>query len=501
MQRDDHSASEWLKHNMKVCFAIALLLALCPVLVAQNATDAQKKEFIELLKTLPTRGEFYTPEAVQQATRYLPVLLSLTEKDIEQYDLYPFVALSGGLSFDKQNRTYVLSHFNEIRHAKLKLGWAVLLFNAGDISRDVVHHLRDALLAPAGASDLSGMVGHSQFKFFRRKVLSHPYANDEGLLQWKEDEGHTDWVVTVAFSPDGKTLASGSHDGTVLLWDVATGRQVRAIEDHRLHGKPFEVVSVAFSPDGKRVASASSDKTVRVWEVSTGAAVWTFSNVKYAQEVTFSQNGNRLAVANCATVLVWNLNTGTLLRTISKARFGAGSHYCAGHVAFLENGRKIVADAGPIQIWQVATGQELKRFKPDQSDSAMTVSTDGTKLLLGGDVNSASGVLELRDLASGNLLRRFPEQTYPVESVAFSPDGKIIASDGRDGMDISSSGYIHLWDSATGAELHRLVGHQGPVAGIAFAPDGKTLASASWDNSVKLWDVATGKEIRSFPNK
>ena len=490
-----------LKHNMKVFFAIALLLALCPVLVAQNATDTQKKEFIELLKTLPTRGEFYTPEAVQQATRYLPVLLSLTDKDIEQDDLYPFVALSGGLSVEKQNRTYVLSHFNEIRHAKLKLFWAALLFNAGDISRDLVHHLRDALLEPAQANELSDMVGHSQFKFFRRKVLSHPYANDQGLVQWKDEEGHTDWVVAVAFSPDGRTLASGSHDGTVLLWDVATGRQVRAIEDHRLHGKPYEVVSVAFSPDGKRVASASSDQTVRVWEVSTGAAVWKFSKVEYAQEVAFSQDGNRLAVANCDTVLVWNLNTGTLLRTISKARFGADSHYCAGHVAFLENGRKIVADAGPIQIWQVATGQELKRFKLEQSDSAMAVSSDGTKLLLGEDLNSVGGVLELRDLASGSLLRRFPEQAYPLESVAFSPDGKIVASDGRDSMDISARGFIRLWDSATGAELRRLVGHKGRVAGIAFAPDGKTLASASWDNSVKLWDVATGKEIRSFPTK
>lgn len=486
---------------MKVCLAIALLLAVCPVFVAQNATDTQKKEFIELLKTLPTSGEFYTPEAVQQAARYLPVLLSLTEKDIEPYDLYPFVALSSGLSSDKQNRAYVLSHFNEIRHVNLKLFWAALLFNAGDISRDVVHHLRDALLEPARAGELSDLVGHSQFKFFRRKVLSHPYANDAGLIQWKEDEGHTDWVVAVAFSPDGKTLASGSHDGTVLLWDVATGRQVRAIEDHRLHGKPFEVVSVAFSPDGKRVASASSDQTVRVWEVSTGAAVWKFSNVTYAKEVTFSQNGNRLAVANCDTVLIWDLNTGTRLRTISKARFGTNSHYCAAHVAFLENGRKVVADAGPIQIWQVATGQELKRFKPEQSDSAMAVSSDGTKVLLGGDLNSTNGVLELRDLASGSLLRRFPEQTYPVESVAFSPDGKIVASDGRDGMDISSRGFIQLWDSATGAELRRLVGHQGRVAGIAFAPDGKTLASASWDSSVRLWDVGTGKEIRSFPNK
>jgi WD40 repeat protein len=485
---------------MKTFFAIAFLLALALVSPAQDASEAQKKEFIKLLYTLPTRGEFYTKEAVEKATPYLPVLLSLTQKDTEQNDLFALVAISGGLSFEKQNRAYVFKHFNEIRHPVLKLFWAALLFNAGDISPDVVHHLRDALNDPARADELSQMTGHSEFKFFRRKVLQHPYANDAGAVQWKDIEGHSDWVTSVAFSPDGKMLVSGSHDGTVILWDVATGKQLRAIEDHRLNGKPFEVVSVAFSPDGKRVASASSDKTVRVWEVATGAAVRKFSNVEYAQQVVFSPDGNRLAVANCATVLVWDLNAGTLIRTLTKAKFGVDSNYCAGHVAFLENGRRIIADAGPFQIWEVASGRELRRLPFKQSGSAMTVSSDGTKLLLGGDLNGAQGVIQLWDLASATLLRRFPEQPNVVESVALSPGGKIAASDGSENMDPFSPGYIQLWDVATGAELQRLVGHRSRVAAIVFAPDGKTLASGSWDNSVKLWDVATGKEIRTFPS-
>src|SRR6266852_5179959 len=102
---------------------ITILIVFAPALAVQDASDAQKKEFIELLKTLPTKGEFYTEDAIRKAGPYLPVLLSLTEKDTERLDLYPFAAISAGLANDKTHRAYVLAHFADIRHPQLKLFW------------------------------------------------------------------------------------------------------------------------------------------------------------------------------------------------------------------------------------------------------------------------------------------------------------------------------------------------------------------------------------------
>src|SRR4030095_11316161 len=310
---------------MKTYVLTSIGFCLSAALGFQDATEAQKKEFLELLGTLPTKHMSYTEEAVQKAKPYLPVLLSLTEKDIESIgDIYPFAAISSGLSVDKENRVYVLKHFAEIRHPDLKLFWAASLFDAGDVSQVIVNHLVDALQQPARAKLLTDIVG-PDFKFFRRKVLSHPLANQSGLVQpGIEDEGHVGWITSVAFSPDGATLVSGSHDGTLILWNVATGKQIRSIEDHRSNGRPFEVVSVAFSPDGKKIASASSDSTVRVWDAATGAPTWKFSVKSWGQRVVFSPDSGRLAVANCETVMLWNLATGSLLRTLKKAEMKTG---------------------------------------------------------------------------------------------------------------------------------------------------------------------------------
>jgi DNA-binding beta-propeller fold protein YncE len=481
---------------------VAILLALVPAPAAQDASDAQKKEFIEVLKTLPTKGEFYTEEAVRTAAPFLPALLSLTEKDIEKYDIYPFAAISRGLANNKQHRAYAVAHFAGIRHPGLKLFWAAMLFDSGDASREIVRYLRDALDEPEQAGLLAQMVG-PDFKFFKRKVGSHPYASEgraKAAQQPEEDVGHADWVVAVAFSPDGKALVSGSHDGTLILWDVATGKQLRSIEGHRERGRPFEVVSVTFSPDGKVLASVSSDQTVRLWNVATGVQLRVFTGVKYAQDVKFSPDGKRLVAANCETVLLWDVAAGALSRSFRKAPTGVGGSYCASHAAFSPDGRTLIADGGPIQIWDVSTGAEVRRFEPQGSGFAMALSADGRRLLLGEDFKGYLGMIELWDVESGKLLRRFPQQPSPVECVALAPDGNTAASESRDGSDIESDGVVKLWDLTTGAELRTLAGHKRRVAAIAFAPDGRTLATGSWDHTVRLWDVTTGKEVRSFPS-
>jgi len=145
--------------------------------VGQEVSDAEKREFIELLNTLPSKGEFYTEEAARRAAPYLPVLFSLTEKDIEKYNLYDFVALSVGICEDRGRRTYAVAHFAEIRHPQLKLFWAAFLFNLNEVSPEIVRYLRDALDSDEQHRKLKSMAGPN-FKFFKRAVRNHSFAQD-----------------------------------------------------------------------------------------------------------------------------------------------------------------------------------------------------------------------------------------------------------------------------------------------------------------------------------
>jgi len=152
---------------------LTVLLAFSLGQVTNRISDAQKKEFIELLKTLPHKGEFYTDEAVEKAGPYLPVLFALTEKDIKKYDIYPFAAISRGLSEQKEHRDYAVRHFAEIRHPTLKLFWGALLFDAQATSPEIVRFLKDALASKEQSRLLSEIVG-PQFEDFKQRAIAHP---------------------------------------------------------------------------------------------------------------------------------------------------------------------------------------------------------------------------------------------------------------------------------------------------------------------------------------
>jgi hypothetical protein len=152
---------------------LTILLALSPLQSANRISDAQKKEFIGLLKTLPHNGEFFTDEAVEKSGPYLPVLLALTEKDIEKYDIYPFAAISRGLADQKKHRVYAARHFAEISHPMLKLFWGAMLFDAGAASPEIVQFLKGALESQAQAKLLSEIVGPG-FEDFKQRVKAYP---------------------------------------------------------------------------------------------------------------------------------------------------------------------------------------------------------------------------------------------------------------------------------------------------------------------------------------
>ena len=152
---------------------LTLFLVLTPSQASSQISEAQKKGLIELLKTLPHKGEFFTDGAVEKAGPYLPVLFALTEKDIGEYNIYPFAAISRGLCDQKEHRKYAVRQFAEIRHPELKLFWGAMLFDAGEKSPAIERFLQDALESPEKAKVLSEMLG-PQFEDFKRRVKAHP---------------------------------------------------------------------------------------------------------------------------------------------------------------------------------------------------------------------------------------------------------------------------------------------------------------------------------------
>jgi WD40 repeat protein/tetratricopeptide (TPR) repeat protein len=308
--------------------------------------------------------------------------------------------------------------------------------------------------------------------------------------------GHTGNVTSVAFSPDGTRLVSGSVDGTVKLWDTLKGAEISIL------CRPVApVISVAFSPDGIRLAtSGARDKTVKLWDARSGAELLILrGHVAPVNSVVFSPEGTRLAsgagtpVAGEAqdnTVKLWDARSGAELLTL---RGHAAPVHC---VAFSPDGTRLASAAGGIllpgnaqdntvKLWDARSGAEILTLRGHDSEvTSVAFSPDGTRLASGAWDNT----VKLWDARTGAELLTLRGHSNWVRSVAFSPDGMRLASGTQDNT-------VKLWDARNGAELFTLRGHIGAITSVAFSPDGTRLASGAEDNTVKLWDARNGAEI------
>ncbi|MEA5626152.1 serine/threonine-protein kinase [Nostoc sp. UHCC 0251] len=253
-------------------------------------------------------------------------------------------------------------------------------------------------------------------------------------------------VNALAISPDSHTLASGSDDNTIKLWDLNTKKVLASLSGHSQ-----AVKSVAFSPDGQILATASDDKTIKLWQVETLKEICTLLGHSHAvKSVAFSPDGQILASGSWdKTIKLWDVNTGTEICTITGHQLQVNS------VAFSPQGQ-LLASASydrTIRLWQIEGSQREIQNRPCYS-----------------------------------LLSTLSGHAWAVLTVAFSPDGKILATGSDDNT-------IKLWEVNTGQLISTLVGHSWSVVAVAFTADGETLLSASWDKTVKLWRVSTAEEI------
>jgi WD40 repeat protein len=444
---------------------------------------------------------------------------------LETMDPHPDGLPRAALSYSADGSLLAWIHGRKVGLRKLRVG------NAAHRFLDIKNHVRAVALSPDGkllatSTDdkavqfrdvASGklvhqLVGHAVI--VRRIVFSPDGAllatssNEPGswlphelhaLRLWNAATGrevaklgrHTWGLVAGRFSPDGSRLYSGGNM-SVRVWDVMVRKEIVQGVGHQSY-----VSGIMFSPDDRRIATVGGDTVVQLWDSATGKVTRKLDGCEEAVDsIAYSPDGSRLA-AGCRNgrFVVWDASNGTMI-----ARLPAGQPYHEAVVAFSPDGKLLASGCrdGQVVLWDPVTVKEVRRFPPSrQGVTSLAFTPDSTQLALAGlGIPGLVGgpeaeMVRLYDIATCKEVRRyagFAQSASSVYSVCFSPDGRLMAA---------NANTIEVWDAATSRKVHQL--RPGPLGSkLAFSPDGRTLASADDEGRVRLWEVSTGAERRSW---
>lgn len=282
--------------------------------------------------------------------------------------------------------------------------------------------------------------------------------------------GHQDGVWSVALSPRGHILVTGSWDKTIKVWNVATGQLLRTLMGHQ-----EAVWSVALAADGKTLASGSSDQQIKIWNLPTGQLIHTLTgHSNWVAAVDLSPKGELVASASSdKTLKVWSVKSGELIHTLQ-------GHGCAVTcIAFTPDGKTLVSGSGDktLKIWSLTTGECRGTFIGHRASvTCLAISPDG-KTGVSGDVKQTLCVWNLETLELNYTLTG---HSGTIWSVAIAPDGEQLVSSSRDKT-------VKIWDLQTGELRATLMGHRSAVNDVAIARNGQILVSASHDQTIKIW--------------
>ncbi|PZO39369.1 MAG: hypothetical protein DCF19_13960 [Pseudanabaena frigida] len=324
-------------------------------------------------------------------------------------------------------------------------------------------------------------------------------GDDHGIKIWelqrgkciKTLQGNSNAIYAIAYIDQQNLLASAHEDQTIKLWDVNINAPQNLEPDLQpfqiLRGHSDRILSIAFSPNGQILASGSADRKIKLWNPHTGKAMKTLQGHRsWVWGIAISPDSKFLASGSYDhTVKVWDLESGKCLQTLQ----GHPSSVLA--VIFSHDGKTLFSSGYDklVKHWHLETGECLHTWEADSSNRvwAMAIRSNSQHLASGGDDNS----VKLWDIETGDCLRLFSGHSHPVVSVVFTPNGDRLISG-------SSDRTIKIWDVVTGNCLETLQGHGHWVASLKLSQDSRTLISGSWDETIRCWDITAGQCLQTL---
>ncbi|KIK62829.1 hypothetical protein GYMLUDRAFT_164023, partial [Collybiopsis luxurians FD-317 M1] len=300
----------------------------------------------------------------------------------------------------------------------------------------------------------------------------------------KSFRGHSAWVTSVAYSPDGQYVVSGSLDMTARIWNVQTGLQVGG----PLRGHTDAITSVVYSPDGQYVVSGSSDNTVRIWQAQTSLQVGgpLKGHIDKVTSVAYSPVDQYIVSGSLdGTVRIWNVKKGLQVGKPLKGHTDAITS-----VAYSPDGEYVVSGSWDktVRIWDAKTALQVREPLKGHTDEVTSVaySCDGQYVVSSSEDMTVRIWNAQRTVQAGEPLEGHTDE---VSSVAYSPDGQYVVSGSLDKT-------VKIWNVQMGLQVgDSLEGHTAQVTSVAYSPDGQYVVSSSWDETVRTWNVQTGLQV------